>query len=340
MICNKNMLKILEDMNLRETIKDEYYKIVRMNVGKDNALFMWKTSNEEHPVKHFKLDVTQQYLSKIQKFINGPSGLFTTYEWYANELYVKSENGDMMEVLKKVISIYCSWKEQMVTKFNDIPFDIWLSLEYHSEIKEYIALLRFNVVHADTHYVRPDIKVLNLFKNKAVMMENINYDLCDDKSNNKRVYSSIVEHREELIQLLQKSNSEKEGYLKKYVGYVTGGYPAMINGICHCMWASENISTFYNQNILPIIQDECDLEDDMDYRNLLMMLVVCDSPRLKEFINIGLDSSNEEIIEIATEFDAMSNEAITHLAWYHNCIEEYNVFCNQYRLKEDWNCFE
>ena len=94
-------------------------------------------------------------------------------EWEGNEIYV-DYSSDVISLVIYALGVAKSWKEQMESEYNSVPFDIILSVDDGSEVGSPSVTLRFWAVRNGEHYVTPSIDELERFK-QPVLMECVNY---------------------------------------------------------------------------------------------------------------------------------------------------------------------
>jgi hypothetical protein len=101
-----------------------------------------------------------------------------------------------------------------------------------------------------------------------------------------------------------------------------GGIPAISIGICSLKYLHDISPQRFNDSIVSIMLEEnsVNLDDSWDYNNLLMMMEICGCSSIKDFLNLGMNSSEVEVSESAKDY---LNTNPKNENWYKFYLNDY-----------------
>lgn len=209
-------------------------------------------------------------------------------------------------------------------------FRHFFSIEKDDELKREIVLIRFAALHKGIHYITPTEKALAVFKNKPVMVEEIN------NTGIKIHHPSLVEYREKLLYIDQANEKAKRSFLRESFDRAIGSWPEFLDGRCEVLWFYNKCPKAYKKYILEILEEKNWLGDYEECLQTESVLIMCDNIGLREYVKSIKESLDPDIIEIAEEYCEEMWRFTKRNERQEKCYqithEQYRTFCKKYLL--------
>ena len=145
----------------------------------------------------------------------------------------------------------------------------------------------------------------------------------------KRIMQTNTDLNEDLSNIDVLSDEDWISLIAYFLPYVTAGLiPAITIGICSLKYFHDISPSRFDKSILSIMLEHnyIDLNDSWDYNNLLMMMELCDSSAIRDFLDIGMNSSDVYVSESAQDH---YNTNPRDENWYKYYLDEYNKLLNK-----------